>query len=96
MCNNKIESRTKLQSVFSPLTSAEAFEKSSRWLWKESCVSIGVREPYTKRIGVTDRNDKTLAVKSGVKHQSNQPTNQLRCTYLDVNESEAFLKSVGI
>ena len=31
--------------VFSPLTSAEACEKSSRWLWKESYVSIGVRKP---------------------------------------------------
>ena len=26
---------TFLSSVFSPLTSAEAWEKSSRWLWKE-------------------------------------------------------------
>ena len=32
-------------SVFSPLTSTEACEKSSRWLWKESCVSTGVRKP---------------------------------------------------
>ena len=31
--------------VFSPLTSAEACEKSSRWLWKEICVSTGVRKP---------------------------------------------------
>ena len=31
--------------VFSPLTSAEACEKSSLWLWKESCVSTGVRKP---------------------------------------------------
>ena len=28
-----------------PLTSAEASEKSSRWLWKESCASTGVRKP---------------------------------------------------
>ena len=34
-----------LFSVFSPLTSAEACEKSSRWLWKESCDSTGVRKP---------------------------------------------------
>ena len=26
-------------------TSVEACEKSSRWLWKESCVSTGVRKP---------------------------------------------------
>ena len=32
-------------SIFSALTSAEACEKSSRWLWKESCVSTGVRKP---------------------------------------------------
>ena len=36
---------TSLSGVFSPLTSAEACEKSSRWLWKESCVSTGVRKP---------------------------------------------------
>ena len=34
-----------LSGVFSPLTSAEAYEKSSRWLWKESGLSIGVRKP---------------------------------------------------
>ena len=28
-----------------PLTSAEACEKSSWWLWKENCVSTGVRKP---------------------------------------------------
>ena len=32
-----------LSGVFSPLTSAEACEKSSQWLWKEICVSTGVR-----------------------------------------------------
>ena len=32
-------------SVFSPLASAEACEKSSRWLWKESCVRTDVRKP---------------------------------------------------
>ena len=32
--------------VFSPLTSAEACDKSSRWLWeKKSCVSTGLRKP---------------------------------------------------
>ena len=34
-----------LSDVFLPLTSAEACEKSSQWLWKESCVSTGVRKP---------------------------------------------------
>ena len=34
-----------LSDVFSPLTSAEACEKSSRWLWKENCASTGVRKP---------------------------------------------------
>ena len=37
-----------LSGVFSALASAEACKKSSRWLWKESCVSTGVRKPeYT-------------------------------------------------
>ena len=30
---------------FSPLTSAETCEKSSGWLWTESCISTGVRKP---------------------------------------------------
>ena len=30
----------------SPLISAEACEKSSRWLWKESCVSTGCNEQF--------------------------------------------------
>ena len=34
-----------LSSVFLPLTSAEACEKSSRWHWKEICVSTGERKP---------------------------------------------------
>ena len=34
-----------LSGVFSPLTPAEACEKSSRWLWKEIRVSTGVRKP---------------------------------------------------
>ena len=34
-----------LPGVFSPLTFAEACKKSSRWLWKESCVSTGMRKP---------------------------------------------------
>ena len=43
-----------------PLTSAEGFEKSSRWLWKEICVSTGVQKPGNRC--VTDRHDMTLAV----------------------------------
>ena len=35
--------------VFSPLTAAEACEKNSRWLWKESCVSSGMRKPGNTR-----------------------------------------------
>ena len=34
-----------LSGIFSPLTSAEAYEKSSRWLRKDICVSTGVRKP---------------------------------------------------
>ena len=34
-----------LSGVFSPLTSAEACEEYSRWLWKESCISTGLRKP---------------------------------------------------
>ena len=34
-----------LSGVFSPLTSAEAGEKSSQWLWKENCVNTGVKKP---------------------------------------------------
>ena len=33
-----------LRCLISPLTT-EAFEKSSRCLWKESCVSTGIRKP---------------------------------------------------
>ena len=41
---------TFLSGVFSPLTSAEACEKSSRWLWKESCVSTRVRKPGNSQV----------------------------------------------
>ena len=34
-----------LSWVFPPLTSTEACEKSSRWLWKEIRVGTGVRKP---------------------------------------------------
>ena len=57
-----------LSGAFSPLTSVEAGEKSSQWLWKESCVSTGVRKP-----GNTC--DMTLAVKVALNpNTTNQPT----------------------
>ena len=34
-----------ISGVFFPITSAEACEKSSRWIWKEICVIIGVCVP---------------------------------------------------
>ena len=34
-----------ISGVFLPLTSAEASEKSGQWLWKEICISTGVRKP---------------------------------------------------
>ena len=39
-----VDRKLMMKSVFSPLTS-EVCEKSSRWLWKESCLSTGVRKP---------------------------------------------------
>ena len=36
---------TFVSGVFSPLTSAEACDKSSQWLWKESCFNTAVRKP---------------------------------------------------
>ena len=63
-----------LSGVFSPLTSAEACEKGSRWLWKESCVSTGVRKTR-KHMCVTDRHDMTLAVKVALNPNT---TNQLK------------------
>ena len=61
-----------LSGVFSTITSAEACEKGSRWLWKETCVSTGVRKPGN--MCVTDRHDMTLAVKVALKpNATNQP-----------------------
>ena len=39
-----------------------ACQKSGQWLWKESCVSTGVRKPGKHRY-ITDHHDMTLAVK---------------------------------
>ena len=49
-------------------TSAEACEKSSRWLWKEKLCKHWC-EKARKHICFTDLHDMTLAVKSGVKPQ---------------------------
>ena len=62
--------------VFSPLTSAEACEKSSRWLWKEKLFHYWC-EKARKHICVTDSHDMTLAVKVALNpNTTNQPTNQ--------------------
>ena len=50
--------------IFSLLTSAEACEKSSWWLWKEICVSTGNwYEKAWKHVCITEHHDITLAVK---------------------------------
>ena len=64
---------TFLSGVFSPLTSAEACEKSSWWLWKEKLCSYWC-EKARKHICVTDRHDMTLAVKVALNPNT---TNQL-------------------
>ena len=48
-------------SIFLPLTSATACEKSSRWLWKEKLCQYWC-EKARKHDCVTDRHDMTLAV----------------------------------
>ena len=53
---------TFLSGVFLPLTSAEACEESSRWLWKEK-LCLYWCEKARKHICVTNRHDMTLAVK---------------------------------
>ena len=62
---------TFLSGVFSSLTSAEACEESSGWLWKEKLCKYWC-EKARKHICVTHRHHMTLAV-SDVKHQYNQP-----------------------
>ena len=39
-----------LSGVFSPLTSTEACEKSSWWLWKENCVSTSCEKARKIRV----------------------------------------------
>ena len=53
---------TFLSGIFSPLTSAEACEKSSRWLWKDKLCYYWC-EKARKHICVTDLHDMTLGVK---------------------------------
>ena len=50
-----------LSGVCLPLTYAEACEKSSPWLWKESCVSTRLRKPENTKC-ITDHHDMTLPV----------------------------------
>ena len=50
-----------LFGVFSTLTSTEAIEKSSRWLWKEKLCLYWRGKPGNN--SVTDRHNMTLAVK---------------------------------
>ena len=57
------------------LGNGQACEKSSRWLWKEGCVSTGVRKPGNTC--VTDRHDMTLAVKEALNpNTTNKPTEE--------------------
>ena len=76
---------TFLSGVFSPLTSAEACEKSSWWLWKEKlCLYRCEKARETrKHICVTDRHDMTLAVEVVLNpNTTNQPTYLLQtCAY---------------
>ena len=66
---------TFLSGVFSPLTSAEACEKSSWWLWKERLCQYWC-EKASKQICVTGRHDMTLAVKVALNpNTTNQHTN---------------------
>ena len=53
---------TFLSGVFSTLTSVEACEKSSQWLWKEKLCYYWC-EKAKKYIWVTDGHDMILAVK---------------------------------
>ena len=51
-----------LSGVFSPLTSAKACEKCSRWLWKEKLCYYWCKKAR-KHVCVIDRHDITLAIK---------------------------------
>ena len=62
--------------VFSPLTSAEACGKSSRWLWKEKLCKHWCEKPR-KHICVSDRHDMTLAVKVALNPNTTNQVTQL-------------------
>ena len=62
LCVRSPVEATFVSGVFSPLTSAEACEKSNRWLWKEKLCYYWC-EKARKHICVTDRHDMTLLVK---------------------------------
>ena len=80
---------TFLSGVFSPLTSAEASGKSSRWLWKEK-LCLYWCEKARKHICVTDRHDVTLAVKVALNpNTTNQPSIDLMHSLLPVT-AEGF------
>ena len=59
-----------LSCVFSLLTSAEACEKSCRWLWKEKLWC----EKARKHMCVIDRHDMTLPVKVALNPNTTNPT----------------------
>ena len=64
---------TFLSGLISPLTSAKACEKSSRWLWKEKLCKYWC-EKARKHICVTDSHDMTLTVKVALNpNTTNQP-----------------------
>ena len=57
---------TDIEKLGSCLTSAEACEKSSWWLWKESCVGTG--ENARKHMCITNHPNMALAVKVVLTH----------------------------
>ena len=65
---------TFLSGVFSPLTSAEACEKSIRWVWREKLCYYWCEKARKHRC-VTDRHDMTSAVKVAL--NSIQPNNTI-------------------
>ena len=58
-----------------PLTSAEACEKSCRWLWKKVLLLSYWCEKARKHTCVIDRHDTTLAVKVALNSNTNNQFN---------------------
>ena len=73
-----------LSGVFSPLTSAEACEKSSCGFGKKSCVSTGVRKPENTYASLTAMIRTALAVKVVLNPNT---TNQLMCGILTLSQT---------